>query len=145
MAMLMQQSNDRFERGMEMIASALHRDKPEEKILSNFQLFRELTGEKRERSKDEMEYDIKRKELELQEMARRDMLDREERQQVREEQKSERIMETASSVLDKVIGNGIGHLVKDVMSVKSDTGKRRGRGGSVEDMEDFDPSLLDNL
>lgn len=144
MAMLMQQSNDKFERGMEMIASALHREKPEEKILSNFQLFRELTGEKRERSRDEMDYDIKKREIELQEMARRDMLDREERQQVREEQKSSRIMETASTVLEKVIGNGLGNLVKDVMSVKGDTGKRRGRG-SIEDTTDFDSSLLDNL
>ena len=144
MAMLMQQSNDRFERGMEMIASALHREKPEEKILNNFQLFRELTGEKRERSKDEMTYDIEKRKLELQEMARRDMLDREERQQVREEQKSSHILETASSVLDKVIGNGLGNLVKDVMSVKSEGGKRRGRGG-VEELQDFDSSLLDDL
>lgn len=142
MAMLMERSNEKFEKGMEMIASALHREKPEEKMMNYFGLFRELAGDRREKTKDEMEYDLKRKEMELQEFARRDMLDREEREKEREEMKSQRMMDTAGVVLDKVIGNGIGHLVKDVMSVRGKGDKQKNTGFS---QEEIDPSLLDDL
>ncbi|MCP4762572.1 MAG: hypothetical protein GY870_12400 [archaeon] len=144
MAMIMQSQNDKFERGMEMIAGALHRDRPEEKILNNFQLFRELTGDKREKNVHEMEYDLKKQELGFKEAARRDMLDREERAQVRDGEKSNRIMDTASTVLDKVIGNGLGQLVGDLMSAKKPKAAQLGRAEGQQS-QDFDSSLLDDL
>ena len=99
-------------------------------------------GDKRERSKDEMEFDLKRKELEIQEYGRRDMLDREERQMIREDAKGARVMDVASTVLDKVVGDGLGQLVGDLMSVKNKKGGRRGRA-SKPPVQSYDASLLD--
>ncbi len=147
--MALQQSNDRFERGMEMIAGALNRERPEEKLMSNFNLFRELAGDKRQKSVQEMEFDIKRQELVLKHQDRNDLLAAEERQVVREDAKTSRLMETATTVLDKVFTNGVGNLVKDVMSAKSESGnsgQRKGRRGRKEaPVEEFDPSYLDDL
>ncbi len=145
-SMALQQSNDRFERGMEMVAGALNREKPEERIRSSLSLFREITGDKREKGEKELEFDLKRQELKMREEGRIDMLDREERAVERENAKSERLTGIATTVLDKVIGSSVGNLVQDVMSAKSESGSRRGRkGGKQIPQSDFDPSYLDEL
>lgn len=142
-ARILERQNEKWERGMQVIAQAINRDSPEEKLWSNFKMFKEMQGEQRQMSKDEMEYNLRKKEIELKDFERRDMLDREERSKELDNARSDRIMQTANIVLDKVIGNGLGSFVKDVMSVKGD-GKRRGRDSNPES-RDYDPSLLDDL
>lgn len=115
---------------------------PEAKLMKSFQFFRDITGDKRQRSQQEMDYDLKKKEIELKEFARRDMLDREERSKEREDAKGERIMNTAGIVLDKVIGNGLGALMGDLMSLK---GGKKGKKISTAPRTDFDAELLDDL
>ena len=147
MNVIMQQNNDKWERSMEMIASAFNREKPDERFMNTFKMFREITGDQRQKSDNELSFDLKKQELILKEQSRQDMLNREERQTQREDAKSGRILDIGGVVLDKVIGNGLGNLVGDLMSAKkgSDkTKKRRGRAEIPQD-DDFDPSLLDDL
>jgi len=144
MNMIMQQNSERFERAMEGIAGMISRERPEDKLMKNFQFFREISGDRRERSKHEMDFDIRKKEIELKEYARRDMLDREERSKEREDAKGQRIMDTAGIVLDKVIGNGLGALMGDFMSLKGGK-KGKGKGTPTAPRENFDADLLDDL
>ncbi len=148
MAVIMQQNNDKWERGMEMIAGALNHERPEERFMNSFKMFREITGDQRQKSEKEMEYDLRREELILKRQDRGDLLATEERQIIREDAKSARILDIGAVVLDKVIGKGLGSLVGDLMSAKKDSGgdreQRRGRTKAQKN-EKFDSSLLDEL
>ena len=74
------------------------------------------------------------------------MVDREERGVIREDKKSERFMNIGETVLDKVIGKGLGNLVNDLMSVKGSGEDKGSKGGKAPTsaQQDFDPSLLDD-
>lgn len=132
LAMLMQQQN-----------SGQPQEPPEERLRKSMTLVKEIQGEQRVRTKDELDFGLKKQELVLKESARQDMLNREERAVEREDRKSERILGIGQVVLDKVIGNGLGTLIDDVMGAKGGKGKRRGR--AKQPLEEFDPSLLDEL
>ncbi|MFW9881932.1 MAG: hypothetical protein ACFFG0_53390, partial [Candidatus Thorarchaeota archaeon] len=145
MAVLLERQNDRFERGMQVIAQALNRENPEDRLMASFKMFKEMQGEQRQMTEAEMGYNLKKHELTLQDYARRDMLDREEREKDREDAKSDRTMATVNTFIDKVVGNGVGHLLKDIMSVKNqNNGDRRGRANENTN-QSYDPSLLDDL
>jgi len=142
-------NNYRLEALLNQIGSGQPSEPPEEKLMKSFEFYRALTGDNRQRTKDEMEFDLKRQELILREKARQDLLDREERQTQREDAKSERILSMGGVVLDKIVGNGLGNLVGDLMSAKGEKrkGNKKGsrRGRTSEPEENFDFSLLDDL
>jgi len=116
---------------------------PDDRLIKSMNLVKEIQGEQRVRTKDELDFGLKKQELVLKESARQDMLDREERAIIREDEKSENILGIGKIVLDKVIGNGVGNLLQDVMSVKTPKGKRRGRAEQPKNTE-YDLSLLDD-
>lgn len=140
MSMLMQQSNDKFERGMELIAGALNREKPEDRMYKSFELFRNLQGDSRAKSKDEMVFDIENKKLDIEKDKHVDILNREERQIVREDAKSGRLLDTAETILNKVVGQSIGALVSDIANARG--GKKN---VSASGKKGFDATLLDEL
>lgn len=140
MSMLMQQSNDKFERGMELIAGALNREKPEDRMYKSFELFRNLQGDSRAKSKDEMVFDIENKKLDIEKDKHVDILNREERQIVREDAKSGRLLDTAETILNKVVGQSIGALVSDISNARG--GKKN---VSASGKKGFDATLLDEL
>ena len=140
MSMLMQQSNDKFERGMELIAGALNREKPEDRMYKSFELFRNLQGDSRAKSKDEMVFDIENKKLDIEKDKHVDILNREERQIVREDAKSGRLLDTAEIILNKVVGQSIGALVSDISNARG--GKKN---VSASGKKGFDATLLDEL
>ena len=65
MNMIMQQNQDKWERSMEMMAGAFNRERPEDRFMKNFELFRNITGDQRQKSTEEMGFDLKRQELVL--------------------------------------------------------------------------------
>ena len=115
---------------------------PRKIMMDGFNLYKDMSGDNRARTKDEMDFDLRKKELELKEYSRRDMLDREERQVVREDAKSQRFMNIGETVLNKVIGDGLGNLMSDFMSLRGNKGDK-GKQSSVPARKQFDPSLLD--
>ena len=121
-------------------------ESPRDNLREDLKFFRELSGDKRVRTKDEMEFGLRREELILKNQERGDMLDREERAIMREDKKSERILDIGGVVLNKVIGNNLGSLVNDLMGSGKNikARKRRGRTNIPKD-DDFDVSLLDDL
>ena len=140
MSMLMQQSNDKFERGMELIAGALNREKPDDRMYKSFELFRNLQGDSRSKSKDEMLFDLENKKLDIAKDKHVDVLNREERQIVREDAKSGRLLDTAETILNKVVGQSVGALVSDIVNARG--GKKT---NSVSGKKGFDATLLDEL
>ena len=117
---------------------------PKKEMIETASFIRQLQGDQRTKNKDEMHYDIEKRKLDLQEYARRDMLDREERQVVRDDVKSQRIMDIGGVVLDKVIGNNLSQFIGDMVNVKGEGGGK-GKKAPTSARQDFDPSLLDEL
>jgi len=146
MELIIENSNIKFAQFARMMSGNEQED-PRKVMMEGFQLYRDITGDKCEKSKDEMHYDIEKKKLELQEYARRDGLDREERSVIRDDQKSQRFMDIGGVVLDKVIGNGLGALMNDLMNVKNKSGNQKGETSAPvkQDSRNFDVSLLDEL
>ena len=63
MSIMMERSNQQFKEGMREVAGALNREDPRTHLLEDFDLFRNLTGDKRAKNAEEMNYDIKKQEL----------------------------------------------------------------------------------
>lgn len=118
LAMIMSQSDNKFGQAMEMVAGAFQAN-PKKELLETFNLFKNISGDNRSRSKDEMEYELKRHEIELHEQARRDALDREERKQQREDDKADRLYQSISNVTNQLVGeDGIAGLLGKVAGSK---------------------------
>jgi len=115
---------------------------PEDRLMKHYEFFRNVTGDQRQKSDIEMKYGLEREKLVLAEQSRQDMLNREERAIEREDKKSERILGMGGVVLEKILGNGVGALINDVMVAKGGKGKRRGRAKQTPNAV-YAPSLLD--
>jgi len=155
--MMMQQSQDKWDRSMEMIAGALQGKNPKKDLLEDFKIFKSIQGENRHRGKDEMEYDFKSKTLDLEEKKRIDkirredrrrieMMNREERKDIREDNKSEKIMDLATDFIAPIMQDGLGGVINDIMGAKTGKGRRKKRKiEHSEDEQEFSASDIDEL
>ena len=149
MELMMQKSDDRMMFMMQQLnqSKGQPQENPRDNMRADLKFFREISGDKHQRTKDELEYSLKEKELSLKERSREDILNREERQIIRDDKKSQSILDIGGVVLNKVMGDGVGALINDVMSAGKGEGykhkkKRRGRASAEEEM---DLTLLDDL
>lgn len=122
LAQIMQLQNEKFERTIETLAGVLHTD-PTKKLLDNFEIFNKLQGNSHSLTKDQMEYELQKEKIRLEEKRRRDLLEIEEREKERESVKSERLYGTAERVLNKIVGEGVGVLAKDIISARNSVKK----------------------
>lgn len=134
--MMMTVLGDKFERFAELIPQ---QSDPTDTLVKNLEILRNLTGDQRKKEKDELEYDLKKKELDLKAMERKDLLDRQERAEDRESAKSERIVETADKIMDKILGEGTQAIIGEVFK------NRRKTKGSGIDMDDLGGYSMDDL
>lgn len=119
---------------------------PMEKFMKGVEFTERRMGNNRTQTKDEMHYGIEKKKLEIQEFARRDLLDREERSNIREDAKGQRFMDIGGAVLDKVIGDNLSTFVGDMFSIKDKGGgKGKGKKAPTSAQQDYDLSVLDEL
>lgn len=141
--MIMQRSDDRNAQGMELVASAIQSN-PKKELMETFSMFNQIAGDRRAKNKDEMEYDLKKYELNIHEDARRDTLDREERALEREDRKSDRFLDGVNTVADKILGDGgIGNLI--VKGISSRGPKRRKSEDADNLLDDDIPIDLSDL
>ena len=140
--LIMENSNIKFNQLAQMFGGK--QEDPMSKFMEGVKFTREQLGDNRAKTKDEMDFGLRSKELDLKDYARRDLLDREERNMDRENAKGQRFMEIGGVVLDKVIGQGLGTLVGDLMSsIKNGKGSKTKASNNAK--ENFDHSLLDEL
>lgn len=155
--LIMQQSQDRFDRSMEMIAGVMQGKNPKKELLEDFNIFKSIQGDNRHRDKDEMEYDFKNKSLVLEEKKRIDainrddrrraeMMNREERKEIREASKSDKILDIATDFIAPIMQNGLGGVINDVMSASAGKGrKRKAKQNKNTETQEFSASDIDNL
>lgn len=155
--LMMQQSQDRFDHSMEMIAGVMRGKNPKKELLEDFKIFKSIQGDNRHRDKDEMDYDFKNKTLVLAEKKRIDainredrrrseMLNREERRDIREDAKSDKIMDLATDFIAPIMQDGLGGVINDIMSAKTGKGRRKKRKiQHSEDEQEFSASDIDDL
>ncbi len=119
---------------------------PQDKLMKNFNFFRKVTGDNRAKNEKEMDYSLRKDEMVLKEQSRQDLMNREERAIIRDDKKSEMILNMGSNVLNKIVGDNLSTFVGDMFNVSSKKGKGKRRGRRTEtESEPFDPSLLDEL
>ena len=141
---MIENSNIKFNQMAQMISGGRDSN-PMELFMRGIDFSDKRMGDKRARTTAEMEHDLKREELLIKEKARQDLLSREEREIIRDDKKSERILDIGGVFLEKVMGNGVGALINDVMGAKNTNGvRKKKRRGRVSDGE-MDLSLLDDL
>ena len=126
----------------ERVMNMMPNEAPEDRIIRSANLIRELQGDARQRTESEMDFALRKQQMVLDEQQRLDMLDREERAQNREDAKSDRTLGMVSTVMDKVIGEGLGQLVGDLVSARG-KGDKSARGAN--EPENFDASILDEF
>ncbi len=136
---------------MEALMSQLNSGQPQENPMNIFMkgidFSDKRTGDARAKTKDEMDYDLRRHEIVVKEQGRLDMLNREERQIERDDKKSKSILDIGGVVLDKIVGDNLSTFVGDLFSMSSKSNnpsRRRGRK-QKEPEEKFDVSFLDDL
>ena len=139
--MLLEMMKQNMELQNQRVISMIPNEAPEERVMRNFGFFKDIMGDKRERTDSEMDFSLRKQQMLLDEQQRMDMLDREERAQAREDAKGDRTLSLINTVADKVIGNGLGQLVGDLVSARGKGGKKT----APPDVEEFDASILDDF
>jgi len=143
--MLANQDN-KYERLIDTVLSVIQSD-PKQEIVSTFGLLKEIQGDSRSKSKDEMEYELKKQELNMSNQLRRDAIEREERKLEREEQKSERFLENIQGIASTLLGGkGIPDLVGNLAGKKVNQSMNNQITKSMgDDLGDFDLEDLEDL
>lgn len=142
---LMQENwNQKFTQLMQIVQGS-QRD-PKQELFETMNILEKFQGKKGQQTKEELEYELKKKQLDLEEARRREMFRREDREKEREYDKENQMMGLLNTVADKVIGNGIGGLIKDVMSARSATSAAGQKGAELNEVDlGFDADDLDNF
>lgn len=106
---IMRESNAKFKEAMEMVSSALHQN-PEEKLLRTFKVYKEIQGEGKSKTDNELTYQIEAKKLDLEEARLKRSESREDNKQMMDEQKSLTVVNGIGKAIDSVmkhLGTGV--------------------------------------
>lgn len=131
---------EKFERLAENVAGS--QIDPNQQMMQNFQFFREIAGDQRERSKDELDFELRKTEMELKKQDRDEILARQERAELREDQKSERILGLVDNITGKVLGEGMKGLMETAFKGRR---KKKDKGFDASELGGYSPDDFDNL
>jgi len=116
LAVIMNEANNRFSDAMGMVAKALN-EKPEEKLLKTFKLYKEIQGDSTTKTEGELNYQIQAKKLDIEDAKLKRIETREDNKQLMDEQKSLNVINGIGKSIDSVmkyLGTGLSEGIVNI-------------------------------